>query len=128
MTCSPSVVVSTCSSAPGRPAAAGAVRDVVGTGNIKERCWKNSTAVPPRYPTMAASAIHFRTVMWKGEVSHPFDDILGHLLGVAEQHHGVVAVEQRVVDARVTRSQRALDEHHGAGFPHLQHRHAVDRR
>jgi hypothetical protein len=28
-------------------------------------------------------------------------DVLAHLLGVAEQHHGVLAVEQRVVDAGV---------------------------
>ena len=35
-------------------------------------------------------------------VSHGFDDILGHLLGVAEQHHGVVAVEQGIVDAGIT--------------------------
>jgi hypothetical protein len=56
------------------------------------------------------------------------DDILGHLLGVAEQHHGVVAVEQGIVDAGIARGQRALDEHHGAGLPDLQHRHAVDRR
>src|SRR6185295_6051967 len=33
--------------------------------------------------------------------SHPLDDVLGHLLGVAEQHHGVVAVEQRIVDAGI---------------------------
>ena len=32
---------------------------------------------------------------------HRLDDALDHLLGVAEQHHGVVAVEQRVVDASV---------------------------
>ena len=33
--------------------------------------------------------------------SHPLDDALGHLLGVAEQHHGVVAVEQGIVDAGI---------------------------
>src|SRR5246500_2404182 len=27
-------------------------------------------------------------------ISHALDDVLGHLLGVAEQHHGVVAIEQ----------------------------------
>src|SRR3984893_13902575 len=25
---------------------------------------------------------------------HRLDDVLGHLLGIAEQHHGVVAIEQ----------------------------------
>jgi len=34
---------------------------------------------------------------------HPLDDAFGDLLGVAEQHHGVVAVEQRIVDAGITR-------------------------
>src|SRR5258708_32388531 len=54
-------------------------------------------------------------------------DLLGHLLGVAEQHHGVVAIEQRIVDAGISRRERALAEHDGAGLPYLQHRHAVDR-
>src|SRR4051795_1209153 len=57
---------------------------------------------------------------------HRLDDVLGDLLGVAEQHHGVVAIEQRIVDAGIARSERALDEHHGAGLPDLEHRHAVD--
>ena len=37
----------------------------------------------------------------KAVVSHALDDVLGHLLGVAEQHHGVVAVEQGIVDAGI---------------------------
>ena len=39
-----------------------------------------------------------------GLCSQRLDDALGHLLGVAEQHHGVVAVEQRVVDAGIARA------------------------
>ena len=35
-------------------------------------------------------------------VRKPLDDRLDGFLGVAEQHHGVVAVEQRVVDAGAT--------------------------
>src|SRR6266446_3853789 len=46
-------------------------------------------------------------------------DLLGHLLGVAEQHHGVVAIEQRIVDAGISGGERALVEHHCAGLPHL---------
>ena len=57
-----------------------------------------------------------------------FDDLFRHLLGVAEQHHRVVAIEQRVVDAGIARRHAALDEHHGVGLPHFEHRHAVDRR
>ena len=41
----------------------------------------------------------------RSSMPHRLADFLGHLLGVAEQHHGVVAVEQRVVDARVSRRQ-----------------------
>ena len=59
---------------------------------------------------------------------HRADDLLGHLLGVAEQHHGVVLVEQRVVDAGVARRHRALDEEHRLGLVDVEHRHAVDRR
>ena len=36
--------------------------------------------------------------------SKRLDDALGHLLGVAEEHHGVVAIEQRVVDAGIART------------------------
>ena len=32
---------------------------------------------------------------------HRLDDLLGHLLGVAEQHHCIVAVEQGVVDTGI---------------------------
>src|ERR1700726_1477710 len=32
---------------------------------------------------------------------HRFDDLFRHLLGVTEQHHGVVAEEELVLDARV---------------------------
>src|SRR5258705_12746130 len=60
--------------------------------------------------------------------SDAFDDALRHLLGVAEQHHRVVAVEQRVIDSCVSGCERPLDEHHGAVLPALKHRHAVDRR
>src|ERR1019366_8696483 len=68
------------------------------------------------------------TIRMTEQPLHRLDDTLGHFLGVAEQHPGVVAVEQRVVDAGVARCQRALDEHHGAGLPDLEHRHAVNGR
>ena len=51
-----------------------------------------------------------------------------HLLRVAEQHAGVVLVEQRVVDAGVAASPcRASCTIAGLRLPHLEHRHAVDR-
>ena len=56
------------------------------------------------------------------------DDILGHLLGVAEQHHRAVLVEQRVVDAGIAGAERALDEQAGLGLVDVEDRHAVDRR
>jgi glutathione S-transferase len=59
--------------------------------------------------------------------SQRLDDLFRHLLGVAEQHHGVVAIEQRVVDPGVAGGQRALGKHHRAGLPYFQNRHAVDR-
>src|SRR6202051_3222369 len=133
MTFSSSAVVRKCSSASGKPAASGVVRSFCGIGKTNERCTKNNTARPTRYPTNSRATSHFRMVMsgrsWLAVIaSHPLDDILGHLLGVAEQHHGVVTVEQGIVDAGIARCERALDEHHGAGLPDLQYRHAVDRR
>src|SRR5215467_5310986 len=41
-------------------------------------------------------------------------DLLSHLLGIAQQHHRVVAVEQRIVDAGISGGKRALVEHDGA--------------
>src|ERR1700679_1620874 len=119
MTFSPSTVVRKCSSASGKPAASGVVRVFCGIGKRNDRCTRNSTARPTRYETRARAASHFRTVIsgrpWlPADRLHPLDDILGHLLGVAEQHHGVVTVEQGIVDTGITRRQRALDEHHGA--------------
>jgi len=50
-------------------------------------------------------------------LSQRIDDFFHHLLGVAEQHHGVAAVEQRVVGAGLARGKRAFGEHQGAGLP-----------
>src|SRR6266498_4179954 len=62
-------------------------------------------------------------------IAQRFYDLLGHLLGVAEQHHRIVAVEQFVVDAGIADpAHRALHEQHGARFLHVEHRHAVERR
>ena len=59
--------------------------------------------------------------------SKPLGDFLGHLLRVAERHHGVVAIEQRIVDAGIAGRQRPLVEDDRPCLPHLQDRHAVDR-
>src|SRR5215467_3017225 len=55
------------------------------------------------------------------------DDLLAHFLGVAEQHHRVVAKEQLILDAGIARSHGALDEKHGLGALDLKDRHAIDR-
>ncbi len=60
--------------------------------------------------------------------SHRFHNAFGHFLCVAEKHHGVVAIEQGIVNSSIPGCERALDEHHRARLPHLQHRHTVDRR
>src|SRR5215470_11937729 len=56
------------------------------------------------------------------------DDLFGHLLGVAEQHHRVVAEEQLVLDAGIARAHAALDEEHGLRLLDVEDRHAEDRR
>src|ERR1044072_6215206 len=94
MICSPSAVCSRCSSACGKPAACGDVRRVSGIGYRIERCAKYSKATPPHQASSAMPTSHLIMVMVEPKSgSHPLDDVLGHLLGVAEQHHGVVAVE-----------------------------------
>src|SRR5882757_1227216 len=86
MTFSPSAVVRKCSSASAKPAAWGVVRTVCGIGKMNAR-YENDE--------------RFQHGHVLPEASHPLDDVLGHLLGVAEQHHGVVAVEQGIVDAGI---------------------------
>src|SRR5437764_14966659 len=54
------------------------------------------------------------------------NDFLAHFLGVAEQHHRVVAVEKLVFDAGVAGGHRALDEKDGLGALDVEDRHAVD--
>ena len=58
---------------------------------------------------------------------HRLDNFLSHFLSITKDHHGVVAIKQRVIDARVARRQRALVEHHRARLPDMENRHAVDR-
>ena len=41
---------------------------------------------------------------------HRFDDVFCHFLRITEQHHRPWLVEQRVVDAGITRTERALDD------------------
>src|SRR5215468_4836978 len=56
------------------------------------------------------------------------DNFFAHFLGVAEQHHYVVAAEELVFDAGVAGGRQALDEEHGLGALDIEDRHAVDRR
>ena len=78
---------------------------------------KENGARRPRVP-------HFRV---SGSPSaEGLDDLLGHLLGVAEQHHRLVGEEQRVVDAGIARRQRPLEEQGGARLVGIENRHAVD--
>src|SRR5688572_8861563 len=55
------------------------------------------------------------------------DDVLYDLLGIAEHHHGLLHVEQRIVQARVARGHAALVDDHRAAFVHVEDRHAIDR-
>ena len=41
---------------------------------------------------------------WKAHLSKRLHNLFRHLLGVAEQHQSVVGVEQRIVDAGVSRT------------------------
>ena len=71
---------------------------------MKSRAAMASEATPRPLPSRAPSR------------SHRLDDLLDHLLGIGEQHHGVVAKEQLVVDPGIARGQRALDEEDRLGF------------
>src|SRR5215213_7897773 len=48
--------------------------------------------------------------------SERLDDLFGHLLRVAEEHHRVVAEEQLVLDPGIAGAHAALDEQHGLGL------------
>src|SRR5690606_18035526 len=81
-----------------------------------------------RYPTFMSFTPDPRPcpVRVSASVAHCLADLLGHLFSVAQEHHCIVAVEQRVVDAGVTGGEAALIKHHRARLPDLKHWHAVD--
>ena len=59
----------------------------------------------------------------KGKL-RPVEDALGDLHGVAEQHHGVVAIEQGIVDAGVAGgSSHAIKSSKGATIAAVSHLH-----
>ena len=55
------------------------------------------------------------------------DDVAHKLLGVAEQHQGVIEVIQRIVDSGEAGGHAAFDDHDGVGFVNVQNWHTVDR-
>src|SRR5437588_5412004 len=59
--------------------------------------------------TARPSLANRASVMAQTLVLQRLDNRVGHLLGVAEQHHGVVAEEELVFDAGVARAHAALD-------------------
>ena len=56
------------------------------------------------------------------------DELVDRLLRVAEQHHGLRVVEERVLDPGEARVHRALEHHDGLRVVDVEDRHAVDRR
>ena len=101
-----------------------------GAGEARER------APDPQVRTMPPHGAHGRRRPRPVLLSPPgapspspqvLDDLLDHLLGVPEEHHRVVAVEELVVDAGIAGRERTLDEEHRLRLLHIEHRHAVDR-
>src|SRR5690242_10994079 len=65
---------------------------------------------------------------WWSPLAERLHDFLDHLLGVGQEHHGVVAVEQFVVHARIANAaHRSFHEQHCPRFLHVEHGHSVDR-
>ena len=56
---------------------------------------------------------------------HSFDHIFDHLLGITKDHHGLVHVEEFVVQACIARGHGALVHNHRGSLIGLQDRHAV---
>ena len=55
-------------------------------------------------------------------------DLFNHLLGIGQQHHGLVHIEHIIVDPSIAdAAHAALDEEDLLGLIHIEHRHAVNR-
>src|SRR5258708_36929457 len=54
------------------------------------------------------------------------DDVAYEILGVAEEHEGLVQVIEGIVDAGKTSGHAALDDYDGARFVDVQDGHAED--
>src|SRR4051812_35820920 len=55
------------------------------------------------------------------------DDVLDHLLGVAEHHHRLVHVEEGIVDSGVAGRHRTLVDEYRACLVRFEDRHPVNR-
>src|SRR5271166_635622 len=83
-------------------------------------------AKPIRSDAARARLVTKRDDIARASVPQRLDDGVGHLLGVAEQHHRVVAEEELVLNAGVARAHAALDEEDRLRLVDVEDRHAVD--
>src|SRR3954463_10381935 len=72
------------------------------------------------------AAIPGEPMRWTSELLELFGDLAHRRLGVAEQHRGLLVVEERVVDACEAGVHGALEHDHRPGFVDVEDRHPVD--
>src|SRR5205814_9398449 len=92
---------------------------------VSARWWRERRAA---FPAICACEIPFRRPLAGSASAQCLDDLFRHLLGVAEEHHGVVAEEQLVLDAGIARTHATLHEQYRLSLLDIEDRHAEDRR
>src|SRR6266850_8355069 len=89
-------------------------------------CCTPSTACRARWTPLCLLSARWPTCCAPRSVER-LDDVFDHFLRVAEHHHRLVLVEQRIVQAGIARRHAPLVHEHAARLVNIKHWHAVDR-
>src|SRR5436853_2864821 len=88
-----------------------------------------STEVTYADKAVTSDLPHNESTVRRADSAERLDDFLDHFLGVGEQHHSVVAVEEFVVDAGIAdTAHRSLHEEDRPRLFDVENGHSVDRR
>src|SRR5215469_3008795 len=90
-------------------------------GNVTAALDEPAAEIPA--DSAGAERNDFHATIIEAASAERFDDFLAHLLGVAKQHHRVVAEKELIVYAGIARSHRAFHEEHGLRLLNIEDRH-----
>src|SRR5690606_11182253 len=114
-----------------------AIKKVVPTAELVQRLVREYEEARQRYTLSARAALSIGCAAWQGMIRcargdpgrasvQRLDHVFHGFPGITEHHHGLVHVEQFVVQPGIARCHRALVHNDAAGAMDLQDGHASD--